>query len=922
MMMGADDGEEDDFIESTSESGDSARHWRRALERRGVDEETIRELCTAGQALVATVNSPTNGLDTRPASLLTQLYAMGYESARQGGAGGSGASGSVLSSLFEVSEADFREYRSRNDLALSRFDRAKQRRNSLESSGGSGRVWQQGQGLVESMRHVPQMYFREDFNLSDPETYRAVTGSPSAEMVDADKAWKDVVSQLSQYVDNIEINLLREIEARAAQFFEAMDVLQDLQKSISQACLSISLTRRGLNQHRRTTATAMTKMQRLQDEKRNLEAVLGLAGDLDTAHHASATLRMLLATSDFASILDVLGSLERALGASEVGNLRCFGGSEARIAQVKEDLVGNMEDQFTTLARAATAPLAPPDPSLPERAREGEGEGEAQRLVDGMLPIVLSLHRTGCLGTSLKTYFDHTEHLLKQGMPRHVEALARESAKVNGGAEGEGGEDKEEIGNGNGNGNGDGGDLTSLVVGLSLADFLEMQDTMVTSVRSWIGATSSRMQSTLQAILKESFFVYSQDFELVEESLEEILAVYWAKVIRMRAPCVQHYKLHDYLRLVETTQRMLDGTTDPSREVPSSVVGSSASLKVVRNALNNQSKTYLDVLHKYCKNKLISALEHDQWKTAPISKYVQDIVTDLEDAALYNGGGGGEGRERRMSDPGEAVDAVALGGDNFRLVPSVVVFVQSLSNLITYSRKLPQLTTEVTHRMIELFKIYNALSCSLILGAAAMEKAGLKSISAKHLGSIAMALSFIKRVLLLVQEDLTSRLLPLHQNILMPQFRSLGRDLGEHHQRVCAKLVKIMRDRLAANLGVVDSLSALWDDQHTTSGDDVIDYKPSQFARTVTKQVEVLRSALSSLPRGDLESIFGEIAQVYSAEIVRKLVGLEPPREGEGRHWKGQLRTDAACVLRTLEDLPIDEEAEAIAPLRDFVSKL
>ena len=26
MMMGADDGEEDDFIESTSESGDSARH--------------------------------------------------------------------------------------------------------------------------------------------------------------------------------------------------------------------------------------------------------------------------------------------------------------------------------------------------------------------------------------------------------------------------------------------------------------------------------------------------------------------------------------------------------------------------------------------------------------------------------------------------------------------------------------------------------------------------------------------------------------------------------------------------------------------------------------------------------------------------------------------------------------------------------
>ena len=42
----------------------------------------------------------------------------------------------------------------------------------------------------------------------------------------------------------------------------------------------------------------------------------------------------------------------------------------------------------------------------------------------------------------------------------------------------------------------------------------------------------------------------------------------------------------------------------------------------------------------------------------------------------------------------------------------------------------------------------------------------------------------------------------------------------------------------------------------------------------------------------------------------------------EGRHWKGQLKADAACVLRTLEDLPMGDKADAIAPLRDFVSNL
>ena len=54
------DEDRDDFEESTRLKDDS-RHWRRVLEERGCDEETIRELSTAGMhACVMQIDSIRN----------------------------------------------------------------------------------------------------------------------------------------------------------------------------------------------------------------------------------------------------------------------------------------------------------------------------------------------------------------------------------------------------------------------------------------------------------------------------------------------------------------------------------------------------------------------------------------------------------------------------------------------------------------------------------------------------------------------------------------------------------------------------------------------------------------------------------------------------------------------------------------------
>lgn len=47
---------------------------------------------------------------------------------------------------------------------------------------------------------------------------------------------------------------------------------------------------------------------------------------------------------------------------------------------------------------------------------------------------------------------------------------------------------------------------------------------------------------------------------------------------------------------------------------------------------------------------------------------------------------------------------------------------------------LPLLTTDAVGRVIEFLKSFNSRTCQVVLGAGAMRSAGLKNITAKHLG--------------------------------------------------------------------------------------------------------------------------------------------------------------------------------------------
>lgn len=90
-----------------------------------------------------------------------------------------------------------------------------------------------GEALVACLREVPALYFKEDFALEDGATFRAA--SPFSTVAENTV----LQEKLSQYLDVVELHLVKEISLRSNSFFEAQGQLEDLNLTIVEGCSRI-----------------------------------------------------------------------------------------------------------------------------------------------------------------------------------------------------------------------------------------------------------------------------------------------------------------------------------------------------------------------------------------------------------------------------------------------------------------------------------------------------------------------------------------------------------------------------------------------------------------------------------------------------------------------------------------------------------
>jgi vacuolar protein sorting-associated protein 54 len=167
-----------------------------------------------------------------------------------------------------------------------------------------------------------------------------------------------------------------------------------------------------------------------------------------------------------------------------------------------------------------------------------------------------------------------------------------------------------------------------------------------------------------------------------------------------------------------------------------------------------QAKAFLQAFHQSRLTGSSKLVEDELWNPADVSPNIQRLTDALVDAAmrdppelaLPNGPSASASSSPPpiLSSPSAPSNAPSSGfAKHLRIEDrsyfAVNATLQTLNLLADYERlvrALPTLTTDAMSRTVEFLKAFNSRTCQVVLGAGAMRSAGLKNITAKHLGEL------------------------------------------------------------------------------------------------------------------------------------------------------------------------------------------
>ncbi|KAJ0082814.1 hypothetical protein Patl1_11580 [Pistacia atlantica] len=332
----------------------------------------------------------------------------------------------------DLTRSDFQPYLSTISESYHRFEdirnHASKESIDLESIGG------QGEALVACLREVPALYFKEDFALSEGATFRAAC--PFSNVTE------NIVLQekLSQYLDVVELHLVKEISLRSNSFFEAQGQLQDLNVKIVEGCSRIRALKETIRLLDTDLVESARQIQELNGTRSNLLALQQKLRLILDVNQAVSTLKLLVASADCAGALDVTDDLQTLLDGDELTGLHCFRHLRDHVANSIDSInsngvndgfvvimipIGNEISVVTSILSAEFMHAAIDDArdtdvailskakaraSISSNGKDDEkvtlDEEETSNFRDRLLPLVIGLLRTAKLPSVLRIYRD------------------------------------------------------------------------------------------------------------------------------------------------------------------------------------------------------------------------------------------------------------------------------------------------------------------------------------------------------------------------------------------------------------------------------------------------------------------------------------------------------------------------------------
>jgi vacuolar protein sorting-associated protein 54 len=351
------------------------------------------------------------------------------------------------------------------------------------------------------------------------------------------------------------------------------------------------------------------------------------------------------------------------------------------------------------------------------------------------------------------------------------------------------------------------------------------------------------------------------------------------KVLKVRSEQSSHLDMPHFLRYFTLNRLFADECE--------AVSGRSGS--ALKSIINAQITDFVHLLADSERQALAQAMESDKWDAKDFndddSKALGNILTAMtSDPPAYlsqsyiwddphpNGTSelstNGTPTKKKMR-------PAIIEEEKFVLTPSAIFLLHGISRFEILVACMPSIASDVSQALVDYLKLFNSLSCQLILGAGATRSsAGLKRINTKHLALASQAIGCVISVIPYVREYVRRR--PGMTSAALGEYDKTKRLYQDHQASIHEKLVEIMSSRAGTHVKAMEAID--WDADAARQA--------SPHMETMTEETALLQRVLGRhMPEPTIQAIMQPVFASYKAQWGRAFREARPQTPAGKTRW-------------------------------------
>jgi vacuolar protein sorting-associated protein 54 len=701
--------------------------------------------------------------------------------------------------------------------------------------------------LENTSMPVPDVFFSNDFDLTDPATFqrilliddeRATTASTTTTTTTTDdgpvSVWLGLKSPdlLNTHLDWIETNLLRQVRSNSSNFLEESQRFADLQyhiQSLLDTVLLQSNTVEQLYEHYLPAKTNITKSDTERNMLHQLDDVLQIVEDLYVCKHGLGGVLAAASGSGSGDHHDMTASIVLQIQyvhnlLTQVPYLHAVQPIHDHLVKYEQLVIQNLRDELLELFLLSTSSSSSISSSHTNNGRvsSGGGSGSGGWDTNRANELLNGLQQLDALNTVATAYSSRIQDTIRMTVRTVVAEFSSttESSSTT--------------------------TTTTVLVAtvptthpsvasgvnsMSTTRFLDCLDLLLEQIMELL-VTIQRVD----AFFGTEFPPEQQQQDPAEPSngpsliasvlmaAVELTSKSISELLRVRKEAHSLLTLDEMKQVwgrctafCEQVETILHNSSSSSSSHGTTAAPPSSSSSSVfanlRSTLLAQSKAFLERRHETNMAGLAAALDSERWVQCEVSAERQEAMTRLSTgrtmlllpvAAVV---------PKRNSTNGESSTSAAaaaistttttttttkasemeVNGYGYKVVWSCLLLLEMVSSNLATSAFFPNLATSSVAKISELLRLFNSRTTQLVLGAGAMHShAKLKSINAKHLSLVTQCLGLVMELLPHVRGTLLAQLPNKQQHTLLATLDQVRIEYGEHNEKVLNKLVSII----------------------------------------------------------------------------------------------------------------------------------